>query len=96
MSDTVENMQISFWAAVCEQSTFRRALIVASIVGTLLCLINQWEAVINGFVGMSWLKVILTYMVPFSVSSYSTAASKVDFAKKQVGAQVGTRIEARG
>ncbi|UTW56686.1 nitrate/nitrite transporter NrtS [Kordiimonas sp. SCSIO 12610] len=84
MADANGSMSVCFWDAVKERSTVRRALLVASIVGTLLCLINQWEAIIGGFIGVNWFKVVLTYMVPFSVSTYSTAASKVDFAKKNM------------
>ena len=40
--------------------TPRRAAKLAAVVGTLLVLINQWEAVV-GTASMDWVKVTLTY-----------------------------------
>lgn len=46
-----------------------RSLVVALVVGTALNLINQGDALIGG--GMvNWLKLALTYCVPFLVASY--------------------------
>ena len=74
---------LTFWQAAGDRATLRRAIKVSMIVGTLLCLINQWEVIIAGFVGVNWYKFGLTYMVPFCVSTYSTAASRMDFLKRQ-------------
>ncbi|GAC1449670.1 MAG: hypothetical protein PVSMB4_08030 [Ktedonobacterales bacterium] len=50
----------------------RRALRVALVVGTILFLINQSDVVITGHLTpLVTLKIILTYMVPYSVSTYS-------------------------
>ena len=49
----------------------KRAIIIAIVVGTLLNIINQYDA----FVGSSpfnWLKALLTYCVPFCVSLFSS------------------------
>ena len=46
----------------------RRSLAIALIVGTILNLINQGDYVIDGQV--NWLKLALTYCVPFCVSTY--------------------------
>lgn len=51
-----------------------RAAKLAVVVGTLLVLINQWEAVI-GAGTVDWTKVVLTYCVPYLVSTY-TGVSK--------------------
>lgn len=59
-------------------ATVRRAIKVAIIVGTILCLINQWQAIIQRSIPIDWFKVVLTYLVPYAVSSYSTVASKRD------------------
>ncbi len=63
---------VSIWFL---RSTVKRAVVVGLVVGTLLCLINQWQAIVLGTVPVDWLKVVLTYFVPYAVSSYSTAAS---------------------
>ena len=57
----------------------RRSLAIALIVGTVLNLINQGDYVMDGQV--NWLKLALTYCVPFCVSTYgaySAVAVAVD------------------
>lgn len=54
--------------------TPKRAAKLALVVGTLLVLINQWEAVM-GAAAMDWQKVLLTYCVPYLVTTY-TCVSK--------------------
>jgi hypothetical protein len=54
----------------------RRAIQLAAVVGTILFFINQSDVVFNGQV--TWLvvaKIVLTYLVPFSVSMYSALAA---------------------
>ncbi|RBW51991.1 nitrate/nitrite transporter NrtS [Marinobacter sp. F3R11] len=53
--------------------TPRRAAKLAAIVGTLLVLINQWEAIV-GAGAMDWVKVVLTYCVPYMVSTYTSVS----------------------
>lgn len=53
--------------------TMRRAFKVALVVGTLLVLLNHGDRIVLGDWPVWW-KVVLTYAVPYSVSSYSTAA----------------------
>ena len=47
----------------------RSSIYVAIIVGTLLNLINQGDAALNGQTVVLW-KLALTYMVPYCVSTY--------------------------
>ncbi|MDN3609497.1 nitrate/nitrite transporter NrtS [Vibrio ostreicida] len=49
----------------------KRAVIIAIVVGTLLNLINQHDA-LAGHTPFNWLKAILTYCVPFCVSLFSS------------------------
>jgi len=67
----------TFGQAFARRSTIVRAIKISVIVGSILCIINQWEAVI-GEADLNILKLILTYIVPFCVSSYSTAATLSD------------------
>jgi len=53
----------------------RRWFFVAIIVGTLLNLINQWEGVL-GEVALDYPKLMLTYIVPYLVSSISACQAK--------------------
>ncbi len=68
----------SFFSDWFAPSTIKRALFVGGLVGTLLRLINQWQAIVDGTVPIGWLKIMLPYLVPYSVSSYSTAAGMRD------------------
>lgn len=70
-----DSEKLTFLQALLLRPTVQRGLKVALIVGTLLCLINQWQAIVMGTVPIDWLKVVLTYIVPYGVSTYSTAAS---------------------
>lgn len=48
----------------------RRAVRVALVVGTILTLINQYDALL-GRQEFSWLQAFLTYCVPYCVATYS-------------------------
>ncbi len=63
------------WACLCAVSDGvpRRSLHVALIVGTLLNLINQGDSLL-GASTVNWLKVILTYCVPYAVCTYGAVS----------------------
>lgn len=49
-----------------------RALRVAAVVGTILFVINQLDVVVSGtLTALVAGKIALTYLVPYSVSTYS-------------------------
>ena len=58
--------------AVCD-GVPRRCLHVALIVGTILNVINQGDAFM-GMVAVNWLKVVLTYCVPYAVATYGAVS----------------------
>lgn len=62
----------SFWELLFCRKSMIRAIKISLIIGTLLTIINQGDMIINGTFPPLW-KIILTYLVPFSVSSYSSA-----------------------
>ncbi len=62
-----------------ERSVVRRAIRVSLIVGTLLVLINHGDALLRGEFGLlRSLKIVLTYLVPYCVSSYASVAAILD------------------
>ncbi len=65
--------QVSFAALLLRPVTYRRALKVGAVVGTILIAINHGDLLFAGQYPPIW-KLILTYLVPYCVSSYSTAA----------------------
>lgn len=45
---------------------------VALFVGTILCIINQYDVLLSGTTTMKdWVKIGLNFIVPFSVATYS-------------------------
>ena len=53
-----------------------RSLCVALVVGTILNLINQGDALI-GPAAVNWFKIVLTYMVPYLVSTYGAVSYRL-------------------
>jgi hypothetical protein len=52
-----------------------RALRVAAVVGTILVAINYTDRLLAGtLAGVDWLKMGITYLVPYCVSTYSAVA----------------------
>jgi methyl-accepting chemotaxis protein len=62
----------SFLSRIAQPTVIRRALTIAFIAGPTLTIINQWSALF-GESTFSWKKAILTFLVPFLVSSISSA-----------------------
>ncbi|MFP4557566.1 MAG: PAS domain S-box protein [Bacteroidales bacterium] len=74
---------------------FKRALRVALIVGFILNIINQWGSIMNGFEDFHTVQFFLTFLVPYLVSSYSSALAKFNFVSGEV-AGVDARITCSG
>lgn len=54
----------------------RRSVTIAAVVGTLLNLINQGDALF-GAASVNWLKALLTYIVPYCVSTYGAVSYRM-------------------
>jgi len=54
---------------------------VALVVGTILNLINQGDALL-GHAPINWLKIALTYVVPYCVATYGAATALARGAKE--------------
>lgn len=66
------NRNVPFLSRWFARSNLLRALKVAIIIGTILILINQGDQIWAGNMPPFW-KILLTYLVPYLVSSYSGA-----------------------
>jgi hypothetical protein len=53
-----------------------RSLWVAIIVGTILNVINQGDAFVTGG-SINWAKIVLTYIVPYVVSTYGAVSYRL-------------------
>lgn len=64
-----------FFALFFSARIARNAVRIALVVGTLLNLINQGEAILYG-PGVSWPHLLLNYLVPYLVASYSATVNE--------------------
>lgn len=62
----------------------KRALRVALLVGIVLNLINQGRSIMSGFEDFHTAKFLLTFLVPYLVSTYSSVVSKFNFVSGEV------------
>jgi hypothetical protein len=53
-----------------------RSACVALVVGTILNLINQGDAIFAS-ASINWIKVVLTYVVPYAVSTYGAVSYRM-------------------
>ena len=53
------------------------ALKISAVVGSVLNLVNQGESLLHGGT-ISWLHLILKYLVPYCVASYSAAKNEIE------------------
>ena len=58
----------------CSNGVPRQSLYVAIVVGTILNLINQGDALL-GAASINWFKIALTYCVPYLVCTYGAMTS---------------------
>lgn len=70
------------WRTVRRPEVVRNALRVAAVVGTVLNLINQGGRFAHPET-VSWGHVVLNYLVPFVVASYSAARMELELKEKE-------------
>jgi len=63
------------WQYSCTNGVPRRSLYVALIVGTILNIINQGDAMF-GAAEINWYKIALTYCVPYLVCTYGAVSAR--------------------
>ena len=71
----------SLGAIVFERGIVRRSFILAVIVGTILNLINQGDALLGGAHLVAW-KIALTYCVPYCVATYGAVTARLEHMKR--------------
>jgi hypothetical protein len=75
--------ETGFITLALSPSVVNRALKVAFMVGTLLALINHVDAVLVGtFALKNFIQVVLSYLVPYAVSTYSAVHALQQAARK--------------
>jgi hypothetical protein len=73
-------MTNSFLEAWMRPKTIKRGAKVSVLVGSVLILINQGPDISEGNYPAIW-QIVLTYLVPFLVSSISSALSEVHYSE---------------
>lgn len=62
----------------CQRAVIWSSLKVAAIVGLILNLINQWSALIPPDpAAIHWPKLLLTFCVPYLVSTYASVITEI-------------------
>lgn len=68
---------MSAWLKVaCERAVYLPASKIALVVGTILAVINHGDSILGGDITYAIaIKVLLTYLVPYGVSTFSSAGA---------------------
>jgi hypothetical protein len=69
------------WECATSGGVPRRAVAAAIVVGTILNLINQGEALFGAH-PIDWLKLVLTYLVPYCVATYGAVSVRLDLLRR--------------
>jgi hypothetical protein len=66
------------------RETVIRAVKVAAIVGPILTVINQGDVLLSGqYSPRVFLKILLTFLVPYAVSSFSSALTHIEHEQQE-------------
>ena len=74
--DKLNLIQLAFGAG-----TPKKAFITALVVGSILTVINHGDMILSGEYP-NWLKVLLTYCVPYCVTTWGAITGKLTHQKK--------------
>ncbi|WP_415402817.1 nitrate/nitrite transporter NrtS [Tateyamaria sp. SN3-11] len=71
------------WQIATDRSVVLRAAKIALIVGVVIALINHGDRMVTGQMdATAWLKCVLTFLVPYAVSTYSSVMAVRDRLQK--------------
>ncbi len=75
------------WLAGCfSKPVIRKALLSALIVGSILVAINHGDTIVSGQVdGTRILRIILTMIVPYVVSTVSSVSTMIEINRGRLG-----------
>jgi len=84
INSKISAMRLQHFKIYCEVAIssyiIKRAIKISLVVGTTLNLINQGEILITGnFEELHLLKLFLTYLVPYSVTTYTATVMRLEF-----------------
>ena len=74
-----------FLNTACEPVILKRSIKVALFVGTILMFINHGDMLFSGYLDSTrFLKIALTYCVPFCVSTQASVFATLQARKKEI------------
>jgi hypothetical protein len=74
----MKNEDLRFIDIALEKKTVNRAIKVCLVVGTILNIINQGAVIFKAdWQSISVFRMLLTYSVPYCVSTYSSAMARI-------------------
>ena len=76
------------WEYTISTGVPRRSLMAAAVVGTILNLINQSDVLFAGR-SLDWTKLLLTYLVPYCVTTYGAVSFRLEAARRIADADPG-------
>jgi hypothetical protein len=82
-----------FWLYAMSDGVPRRSFVVAVVVGTILNLINQGDALVAGE-RLNLVKLVLTYIVPYLVTTYGAVSFRLH-ADRQAGSDGASSLAPR-
>jgi len=69
-----------YFSILCDKEMLIKSSKIAIVVGTILNIINQGEIIFSSnFFDLDYIKSLLTYTVPFLVSTYTAVSMKIKF-----------------
>ena len=71
----MNSIKQSWYVIARERGIQQRSVLVALVVGTILNLINQGDALFAGGSVVIW-KILLTYCVPYIVATYGAVTAR--------------------
>ncbi len=85
MRGAVDYQNRGFWEIAFSREVVRRALRVAGIVGVVLAIINHGDNIMRMTIGFDTIwRVLLTFCVPYCVSTYSSVLSVREYHSSQM------------
>lgn len=76
----------AFWKLATSGAVVRRSCRVAAIVGVVLAFLNHGDRILGGSLDpVTILKISMTFLVPFSVSTWASVRAQKDLLMAQAG-----------
>lgn len=85
-----------YFTIVCDKEILLKSFKIALVVGSILNIINQGDKILAlDFQNLNHIKSILTYIVPFMVSTYTALSIKMKFKIGEI-TPVGANLKCKG